>query len=1223
MKKKFLLSLAGLLSLVGMVSCTETSSKPNVSVTTNLPALSTLSILNKDELQSDWHLDDNYRTLDVSGGENVNIQQYIYSNQVTITSSDSSVIATSGLTLTPRKVGKSTITIAYNNSELKDSVEIEILSAHKLTSDSSFVVFDERTSQLTYSIGSDTTRPDDLSKLKYTDQAATDVAWTSSDTSIATVSDDGVVSAVKKPDADTSVTITATLKSNPKYTKTITIDVFEKIPVVAISALDDYEIGDTAFVRGVVVAKTTQGYLIDDGTAAVYVFLKADPANINIGDYYEVGGALAAYNGALQFTADAAQTKLSETAPKPREAIALTKEIADGWKTKSASTEKQQYSTTEIAKYSWTAVAAKDGNYWIINLEGSTTKIEASYMPNNFKLEAGKTYNIEAYFGGYAGPNYGDYAAMYITSVEETEPLGVNVQLDQTAVTLTKGQTITLKASVYGAENTSVTWKSDTETVATVTEEGVVTAVANGTATITATSVEDNTKSATCVITVADEVAEPKQKVVNSVSEITNDTAKDLSQVYIIEGTVSKWYKDNSDGTNYGNFYIKDSTGAELLVYGATADASVLSFDNHTAEYSYDNPANFKTNEYTSKITLGSNITLAAVRTEFSGTKQLNAIVLSADDTFVVNYDVDTTGVTEGSSSNVYLYETTGKITRWYDENDDAGQYGNFYIQTEGKEEICIYGATAQADSLKFDPETGNYYLSNPQDFLTNEATKDLKIGDSITIRGFRSDYNGSVQLKGIVVTDSQNEDPDQSVKLSELKSLENGTKFISRGYYMGKNDTSYEGNYNAVYVADGSTSYLLYKVSETLLPDNLVPNETIIEFSGVISNYTKEDSTIYEATASEITIVDSDESIVKPTIHTINAENPEFDLNAGVEHNKVNIEDATVTDVFVGNYGNTTIYFNVGESDTEYSIYLDSRYTNLEDEDLAELEAGDSFTTSTWIAANTGKTPFTYNFAYVENFVRTPKPIVAPTSLTIKANGDATTVEEKKTLQLFVTAEPTNADLDVDWSSSDNGIATVSDTGVVTGVSKGKVTITATSKIDANIKATIDLEVLENTTPVGASIVFDMTAGWDGKKVSNDTFDSNQLDSNATQAYFNSILPDSGITITNAANIKKGKAGLNGIALGTGSNAGTLQFTTTSQIKGVKITALAWGSDEAVAIVNDSEPQNVKSGEYSEAASGDYELVFNFDTPTTEISIKNNGKNQRFAILKLELILA
>ena len=77
-----------------------------------------------------------------------------------------------------------------------------------------------------------------------------------------------------------------------------------------------------------------------------------------------------------------------------------------------------------------------------------------------------------------------------------------SVSLDKTTLGLTKGETAQLNATVLPetATNRNVTWSTSDASIATVTD-GVVTAVAPGTATITVTTV-DQSKTATCTVTV-------------------------------------------------------------------------------------------------------------------------------------------------------------------------------------------------------------------------------------------------------------------------------------------------------------------------------------------------------------------------------------------------------------------------------------------------------------------------------------------------------------------------------------------------------------------------------------------------------------------------------------------------------------------------------------------------------------------------------------------------
>lgn len=92
------------------------------------------------------------------------------------------------------------------------------------------------------------------------------------------------------------------------------------------------------------------------------------------------------------------------------------------------------------------------------------------------------------------------------TSTPTPAPAKVNnVTVNPATVKLTsKGQTTQLSASVLpsNAENKSIVWSTSNVSVATVDNNGVVTAVANGNATITATAADGSGKSGSCVVTV-------------------------------------------------------------------------------------------------------------------------------------------------------------------------------------------------------------------------------------------------------------------------------------------------------------------------------------------------------------------------------------------------------------------------------------------------------------------------------------------------------------------------------------------------------------------------------------------------------------------------------------------------------------------------------------------------------------------------------------------------
>ena len=98
-----------------------------------------------------------------------------------------------------------------------------------------------------------------------------------------------------------------------------------------------------------------------------------------------------------------------------------------------------------------------------------------------------------------------DNAAIKATCKVTVNVPVTGVSLDKDEETLSINETLQLKATVSpeDASNSNVTWKSSNELVATVDENGIVTARAKGTATITATA--DGGKKASCNITVGND----------------------------------------------------------------------------------------------------------------------------------------------------------------------------------------------------------------------------------------------------------------------------------------------------------------------------------------------------------------------------------------------------------------------------------------------------------------------------------------------------------------------------------------------------------------------------------------------------------------------------------------------------------------------------------------------------------------------------------------------
>ena len=167
---------------------------------------------------------------------------------------------------------------------------------------------------------------------------------------------------------------------------------------------------------------------------------------------------------------------------------------------------------TNIAEYcalfdadgnvNWSYYAGSDYNYTVTeNGDGSHTIA----LPTAFLMEKG------LYIAAEDNDNSYDYFnCFYFVTGENTKPGGdtkiavTGVTLDQDALTVNRGETAVLTATVRpaNATNQKLSWQSADKTIATV-NKGVVTGVSEGETTITVTT-QDGGYTAQCTVTVTD-----------------------------------------------------------------------------------------------------------------------------------------------------------------------------------------------------------------------------------------------------------------------------------------------------------------------------------------------------------------------------------------------------------------------------------------------------------------------------------------------------------------------------------------------------------------------------------------------------------------------------------------------------------------------------------------------------------------------------------------------
>jgi uncharacterized protein YjdB len=165
---------------------------------------------------------------------------------------------------------------------------------------------------------------------------------------------------------------------------------------------------------------------------------------------------------------------------------------------------------------------------------------------------------------------------------------GITLNKETLTLEETKSETLTRTVIPSNATNTSVTWSSSDNSVATVSQLGKVTAVSVGTATITVTSVSNPSVSAQCIVTVTVEggtygsLNKPltvAKALLLAAEEVPNPNDYTLEPVYV-RGYVSNAPTDK--GSYASGIYLKDSLvdSVSLLVYSVDHTAEKIPYQN-------------------------------------------------------------------------------------------------------------------------------------------------------------------------------------------------------------------------------------------------------------------------------------------------------------------------------------------------------------------------------------------------------------------------------------------------------------------------------------------------------------------------------------------------------------------------------------------------------------------------------------------------------------------
>ncbi len=381
------------------------------------------------------------------------------------------------------------------------------------------------------------------------------VTWSSSNNEVATVAD-GTVTAVGAGEA----TITVTTEDGGKTaTCKVTVNAPQTVPVTGVT-LDKAELTLKEGSTGTLEAKV-------EPSDATNQNVTWESDNTQVATVDEHGQVTAVSAGTATITVKTedgdktAECKVTVNAPQ---AVPVTGVTLD----KAELTLKEGSTGTLEAK-----VEPSDATNKTVTWESNKTNVATVEQDGTVKaVGAGEaTIKVTAQDGS------GQYAECKVTVSAPTKPV-TNVTLTPNTLTLEKGETGTLEAKVEpsDASKKDVTWSSNNETVATVDNNGKVTAKADGTATITVTTVDGN-HQATCTVTVT-----PKTVLVSSI-QVQGTASLYVGNTAKLTATVTPTTATNPAVTWSSNNQEVATVGADGTVTAKTAGKATITATAKTA----------------------------------------------------------------------------------------------------------------------------------------------------------------------------------------------------------------------------------------------------------------------------------------------------------------------------------------------------------------------------------------------------------------------------------------------------------------------------------------------------------------------------------------------------------------------------------------------------------------------------------------------------------------
>ncbi len=726
-----------------------------------------------------------------------------------------------------------------------------------------------------------------------------------------------------------------------------------------------------------------------------------------------------------------------------------------------------------------------------------------------------------------ANDGSGKYASCTVTVKEEVIPV-TSVTLDKTTLTLEEGQFMSLTATVApdNATDKSLTWSSSDPTVASVNEEGVVTAHQAGTATVKATANDGSGKYGECVVTVTPKPIPVTSVTLNKgtmtlmegaseslIATVAPDNATDKSLTWsssapaiasvndagvvtaLRTGTTTIKATANDGSGKYGECVVT-VTPKVIPVTSVTLDKTTLTLEegafmllkatvqpanatDKSLTWSSSDPAVATVNAV-GLVTAVKAGTVAVRATAKDGSGQYGECVVTVNKKVIpvtsVKLDKTTLTLVEGETSSlnatVAPNNATDKSLTWSSSDPAVASVDDEGVVTALSAGTTTIKATANDGSGKYAAcvVTVTPKVIPVTSVTLDKATLTLEEGQSMSLNATVAPDNATDKS----LTWSSSDPAVASVnEAGVVTALKAGTATIKAT----ANDGS--GKYGECVVTVNRkvipvTSVTLDKTTLTLEEgQSMSLNATVAPDNASDKSLTWSSSDPAVASVNEAGVV----TALKAGTATIKATANDGSGKYGECAVTVNKKVIPVTSVTLDK---TTLTLEEGQSGTLTATVAPDNATDKSltwsssDPAVASVnEAG----VVTALKAGTATIKATANDGsgkYGECAVTVNKKVIPVTSVTLDKT--TLTLEEGQSGTLTATVAPDNAtDKSLTWSSSNPAVASVNEAGVVTAVKAGTATIKATANDGSGKYGECAVTVNKKVIPV-TSVTLDKT---------------------------------------------------------------------------------------------------------------------------------------------------